>query len=55
MCIQCDERDWGAALKKELRQIADIALEMPSGNAIKTTLVKYKVRFEELLEEILGY
>ena len=45
---------WGASLKKELRQIADIALEMPSGNAIKTTLIKYKVRFEELLEETLG-
>ena len=27
---------------------------MPSGNAIKTTLIKYKVRFEELLEETLG-
>ena len=27
---------------------------MPTGNAIKTTLVKYKVRFEELLEESLG-
>eukprot|EP00435_Cladocopium_sp_Y103_P032340 s1178_g8.t1 len=44
----------GSALKKELRAIADIALEMPSGNAIKTTLVRYKVRFEELLEESLG-
>ena len=45
----------GTCLKKELRQIGDICLELPGGNAVRTTLEKYKTRFEELLEESLNY
>ena len=43
----------GTALKKELRQIADVCLELPATNAVRKTLEKYKTRFEELLEEPL--
>ena len=44
----------GTSLKKELRQIGDVCLELPGGNSVRTTLEKYKARFEELLEESLN-
>ena len=43
----------GTALKKELRQITDVCLELPANNSVRKTLEKYKARFEELLEESL--
>ena len=45
---------WGSALKKELTQVTNVALELDGSNPLRKNLESYKKRIEEYLDEWLG-
>ena len=46
---------WGGLLKKELSNVTSVFLELPQSNQLRITLGAYKSRFEEYMDEHLGW
>ena len=46
---------WGGVLKKELSNVTSVFLELPQNNQLRSTLGAYKTRFEEYMDEHLGW
>lgn len=48
-------RSWGNGLKKEINAVSNLSLELPQNNQLRKVLGDYKVRFEEAIDEFLGW
>ena len=46
---------WGSSLKKEVNAITNLSLELPQSNGLRKTLGEYKTRFEDAIDEFLGF
>ena len=42
-------------MKKEVNAITNLALELPQSNGLRKTMGQYKTRFEEAIDELLGF
>ena len=44
----------GTVLKKEVNQCNAVAMDLPKDHGLRKSLLEYKQRFEDEMEELLG-